>query len=34
MAINENNKRGMISAYAGTSEINGKTDQINKHIQD
>ena len=34
MAINENNKRGMISAYAGTSEFNGKEAQINKHIQD
>ena len=34
MAINENNKRGMISAYAGTSEYNGKEAQINKHIQD
>ena len=34
MAINENNKRGMISAYAGTSDFNGKEAQINKHIQD
>lgn len=34
MAINENNKSGMLSAYAGTSEFNGTEAQINKHIQD
>lgn len=34
MAINENNKRGMASAYAGTTPYNSTEAQINKHIQD
>ena len=34
MAINENNKRGMMSAYAGTTPYNSTEAQINKHIQD
>ena len=34
MAINENNKSGMLSAYAGTSAYNSTETQINKHIQD
>lgn len=34
MAINENNKGGMLPAYAGTSAYNSSEAQINKHIQD
>jgi hypothetical protein len=34
MAINENNKSGMLPAYAGTSAYNSSEAQINKHIQD
>lgn len=34
MVINENNKRGMASAYAGTTPYNSTEAQINKHIQD
>ena len=34
MAIDKNNKRGMASAYAGTTPYNSTEAQINKHIQD